>query len=121
MQHPDFRLKIIADVSCDTPGPIPSTLRASTIAEPFYGYNCKTGKESDPFDSESITIMSVDNLPGELPRDASEDFGSKLSSDVIPSILGVADPSIIQRASITEKGKLTAHFTYLQNFLEGKE
>jgi len=121
MQHPDFRLRIIADVSCDTPGPIPSTLRASTIAEPFYGYNCITGKESDPFDSESITIMSVDNLPGELPRDASEDFGSKLSSDVIPSILGVADPSIIQRASITEKGKLTAHFTYLQNFLEGKE
>jgi alanine dehydrogenase len=120
-QHPDFRIKIIADVSCDTPGPIPATLRASTIADPFYGYNVKTGKESDPFDLQNITMMSVDNLPGELPRDASEDFGNQLASDVIPSILGVADPSIIQRASITEKGKLTECFTYLQDFLEGKE
>ncbi|HKK67516.1 MAG TPA: NAD(P)-dependent oxidoreductase, partial [Bacteroidales bacterium] len=35
----DFKLKVIADVSCDIKEPIPSTLRASTIADPFYGYN----------------------------------------------------------------------------------
>jgi alanine dehydrogenase len=121
MQDPAFRIKIIADVSCDTPGPIPSTLRTSTIADPFYGYDIKTGKESEPFNLRNITIMSVDNLPGELPRDASEDFGRMLGSDVIPSLLGIADPEILKRATITIKGNLTRNFSYLQDFLEGKE
>jgi hypothetical protein len=121
MQHAGFRIKIIADVSCDIPGPIPSTLRASTIAEPFYGYDPRTGNESDAFDHKNITVMSVDNLPGELPRDASEDFGKKLISEVIPSILGIADPSVIERATIAKDGKLTEKFAYLQGFLDGAE
>ncbi len=120
MQQSGFRLRIIADVSCDIDGPIPSTLRASTILDPFYGYSIATGLESDAFDLQNITVMSVDNLPGELPRDASGDFGEKLASDVIPSILGVSDPSIIKRATIAEKGKLSEHFAYLQDFLDGK-
>ena len=120
MQHPDFRLKIIADVSCDTDGPIASTIRTSTISEPFYGYNVITGKESAPFHKKNITVMSVDNLPGELPRDASEDFGTRLAAEVIPSWLGIADRSIIQRATITKEGRLTDNFFYLQDFLAGK-
>jgi len=119
MLQPGFRLRIIADVSCDIDGPIPSTLRASTIQDPFYGYNAITGLESKAFDLLNITVMSVDNLPGELPRDASGDFGEKLASDVIPSILGISDPSVIKRATIAEKGKLTPYFSYLQDFLDG--
>jgi len=121
MRAHDFKIQIIADISCDTPGPIPSTLRASTIAEPFFGFNAQTAQESEAFDLKNITVMSVDNLPGELPRDASEDFGSKLSTEVIPSFLGIGDPSIIQRATITNNGKLTDTFSYLQAFVEGKE
>ncbi len=119
MLQPGFRLRIIADVSCDIDGPIPSTIRASTIQDPFYGYNAITGLESKAFDLLNITVMSVDNLPGELPRDASGDFGEKLASDVIPSILGISDPSVIKRATIAEKGKLTPYFSYLQDFLDG--
>jgi saccharopine dehydrogenase (NAD+, L-lysine forming) len=118
---PSFRIKIIADVSCDIPGPLPTTLRTSTIENPFYGYNVRTGTESDPFNLNDITIMSVDNLPGELPRDASEDFGNKLTKDVIPSILGFSDYSIIKRATIASNGRLTDNFSYLQAYLEGKE
>jgi hypothetical protein len=121
LKHPGFRMKIIADVSCDINGPIPTTIRTSTIADPFYGYEVATGKESDPFDQKNITVMSVDNLPGELPRDASEDFGKRLASDVIPSWLGHADRSIIQRATIAKEGRLTSNFEFLQDFLEGKE
>lgn len=121
IQDPEFRIRIIADVSCDIDGPIPSTLRTSSIADPFYGYDIKTGKESDPFDQKNITIMSVDNLPGELPRDSSEDFGKKLASEVIPALLGISDPSIIQRATITQNGKLGSDFIYLNDFLEGRE
>jgi len=121
MKDPKFRIKLIADIYCDTDGPIPSTLRASTIENPFYGYDVQTGQESDPFELKNITVMSVDNLPGELPRDASNDFGNRLVSEVIPSFLGFKDPSVINRATIAKDGKLTDAFAYLKNFLEGKE
>jgi len=121
MRNPEFQIKIIADVSCDVGGPIPSTLRASTIADPFYGYDRNTGEESDPFDPQNIMVMSVDNLPGELPRDSSEDFGSKLASVVIPSLLGISDQDVIERATIANNGKLTPDFAFLQDFLDGKE
>ncbi len=114
-------MRIIADISCDINGPIPSTIRASTIAEPFYGYDPVTGNESDPFQQGSITVMAVDNLPGELPRDASNDFGEALSQQVVPELLGLKDTGMLERASITEKGQLTKMYEYLQDYLEGRE
>ncbi|MFH0758536.1 MAG: NAD(P)-dependent oxidoreductase [Bacteroidota bacterium] len=114
-------IRIVADISCDIEGPIPSTIRASTIAEPFYGYDPVSGKESAPFERESITVMAVDNLPGELPRDASEDFGQALSASVIPEILGTSDTGMVKRACIAEKGRLTKNYAYLQDYLEGRE
>ena len=114
-------IRIIADISCDINGPIPSTIRASTIADPFYGYDPLEGKESAPFREDSITVMAVDNLPGELPRDASRDFGQALSNHVFPELLGLKDTGMIQKATIAESGELTAEYDYLQDYLEGKE
>jgi len=121
MREPDFRISIIADVSCDVNGPIPSTIHASTIEEPFYGYFPWTEKETTPFDLRGITVMAVDNLPGELPRDASEDFGKMLMNQVMPALLGEDDEEIIGRATIIKNGELTDRFKYLQGYLEGKE
>jgi alanine dehydrogenase len=121
MQSDDFSIKVIADVSCDIDGPVPSTIRVSTIAEPLYGYNPLTNEESEPFDKKSITVMAVDNLPGELPRDASEEFGKTLLDKILPSLLGEDKKGIIERATIAKDGKLTKKFAYLQNYLEGKE
>jgi alanine dehydrogenase len=119
---PDFKITVIADVSCDVDGPIASTVMASTIAEPFFGYNPKTGQAEPPFSSpKNITVMSVDNLPGELPRNASSDFGSNLIDKVYPSLFGNDDAGIIKRATIAENGKLTERYSYLQDYLEGKE
>jgi len=119
---PDFKITVIADVSCDVDGPIASTVKASTIAEPFFGYNPKTGKAEQPFTSpNNITVMSVDNLPGELPRNASSDFGINLIDKVYPSLFGNDDAGIIKRATIAENGKLTERYAYLQDYLEGKE
>jgi len=114
-------IRIIADISCDIGGPIASTLRASTISDPFYGYDPVSGKESDPFDGQSVTVMAVDNLPGELPRDASVDFGESLLEHVLPELLGVNETGMIGRASITENGSLTPEYAYLKDYLEGKE
>ncbi|MFC2090205.1 NAD(P)-dependent oxidoreductase [Bacteroidota bacterium] len=114
-------LKVIADISCDINGPIASTIRASSIAEPLYGYDPETGTEiQDPFEDKSITVMAVDNLPGELPRDASEDFGNALIEHVIPAFQENDENGVIERATIVRKGKFTEEFRYLQDFVEGE-
>ena len=114
-------IKIIADISCDINGPIPATIRASTIADPLYGYDPVSEVETEPFSEGSITVMAVDNLPGELPRDASADFGTALIEHVLPELLGLRDSGMLDRASITDKGSLTKGYAYLQNYLKGKE
>jgi len=116
-----FRISVIADVSCDINGPIPTTLRPTTIADPFYGYNILTGKEEKAFkDPKNITVMSVDNLPGELPRDSSSDFGRQLMEEVLPLLFTTGDGEIIRRATICENGALTKRYSYLSGYLEGK-
>ena len=121
LQENDFKISLIADVSCDIDGPIPSTIRPSTIAEPLYGYHKKTGKEVDAFDNEAITVMAVDNLPGELPRNASVDFGQGLIDKVFPSLFGEDTQGIIHRASITTlEGTLNEPFKYLEDFVNNK-
>ena len=114
-------IRVVADISCDIEGPIASTLRASTIAEPFYGYDPVTGQEAEAFREDVITVMAVDNLPGELPRDASRDFGEALVEEVIPELLGTRDTGMLQRATITGAGGLAKAYEYLQDYLEGKE
>ena len=117
----DFNINVVADISCDIDGPVASTLRASTIADPFYGYNPQTEQEVAYDSKDAITVMAVDNLPCELPKDASEGFGEMFIENVIPAFLDDDKSGILQRAQMTENGKLTERFSYLQDYLEGKE
>jgi len=118
MKKPDFRISVIADISCDINGPIPSTLRPATISEPFYDYNPDLEKEEPPFSrGGNITVMAVDNLPGELPRDASFDFGKHLIHNVMHDLFTNPDSPMIRRATILKDGQLTAPFTYLSDYL----
>lgn len=118
MKSPSFRVSVIADISCDINGAIPSTLRATTISDPFYSYNPSTESEDPEITRPSnITVMSIDNLPGELPRDASLDFGNQLSSKVMHELLSVTNSPMIERATILREGSLTARFSYLEDYL----
>jgi len=118
----DFNISVIADVSCDINGPIPSTLRPSTIASSFYGYDRFNEEETIPFvDKRNVTVMAVDNLPGELPRDSSIDFGEGLYGNVYKALFDEDSEGILERATITKAGKLTSKFSYLQSYLEGKD
>ncbi len=120
MRNPYFRISVIADISCDVNGPIPSTLRATTIADPFYGYNPYLEIEEPAFTSlKNITTMSIDNLPGELPRDASCSFGIMLMENVLHDLFTRAESSMIKRATILSGGQLTKYFEYLRDYLEG--
>ena len=117
MKSPDFHISVIADITCDINGSVPSTLRASTIPEPFYGYNPVTEGIDLPFSTNTITVMAVDNLPCELPRDASDDFGKELSERVLPFLFGEDSEGMIERASITKDGKLMPQFEYLSDYV----
>ena len=117
----DFKISVIADITCDIEGSIPSTKRPSTIAEPIYDYNPSDDQEENPLTDEgNITVMAVDNLPCELARDASRSFGDELISSVIPAILEGDKDGIIERGAITKDGRLTDNFTYLQEYVDGK-
>ena len=118
--HKDCKIKVVADVSCDVNGPLACTLRSSTIAEPLYGYWPSENKEVDVFHPAAVVVMAVDNLPCELPKDASEGFGEMFIEHVIPAFFDGDKDGILQRAKMTEKGKLTPRFSYLQDYVDGK-
>jgi len=118
MKQPDFRISVIADISCDLNGPIPSTTRVSTIADPFYSYNPQLEIEEPAFiRPTNITVMAVDNLPGELPRDASADFGRQLMQNVLHDLFTGSDSEMIKKATIIQNGELTSSFSYLADYL----
>lgn len=119
VKSPDFNIKVVADISCDVDGPVATTLRASTIAEPIYGYDPQTEAEIDYLDDKAITVMAVDNLPCELPQDASEGFGELFLQHVIPAFFNNDKNGVLQRAKMTENGKLTERFSYLQDYIDG--
>ncbi len=120
-KQPDFKIKVVADISCDIDGPVASTIKPSTIADPIYGYNPVTESEDDFKKEDVIAVMAVDNLPCELPRDASVGFGEAFSKYVIPAFFDGDADGILERARMTQNGQLTPRYGYLQNYVDGKE
>jgi hypothetical protein len=116
-----FKIRLVADISCDIDGPVASTLRASTIADPVYGYDPATATEVNFKTPSAIAVMAVDNLPCELPKDASEGFGTLFLEHVIPAFYNDDKEEVLDRAKMTSDGKLTKRYAYLQAYLEGKE
>jgi len=113
-------LKVVADISCDIADPIACTLRPSTIADPLYGYNVEGHTEGDWKEENNIVVMAVDNLPTELPKEASEDFGNQLIQGVFSHFLNNDSEGIIFNASETNlEGKLNKKYLFLQDFVDG--
>jgi hypothetical protein len=111
-----FKIKIIADITCDMNGSIPSTIRASSIPDPWYDFDPVTNSERKPFSGDPyVTVMAVDNLPCELPRSASEEFGRDLIDRILNPMLVVDPDGIIPRATIAADGELTPNFSYLHD------
>ena len=110
-----FNISVVADISCDIDGPVATTIRASKITDPIYGYNKITESEDDFMKDDVIAVMAVDNLPCELPKDASNDFGENLIKHIIP-ILN-SNNSILEDATICKDGDLTKNFEYLRDYI----
>lgn len=117
MQRLDFRINTIADITCDVDGSIPCTKRASSIPDPVYDYNPHTKELEPPFSRpNNITVMAVDNLPCELPRSASRDFGRQLIDEVFPHLVNGDPDGVIARATIVKNGELTPNYAYLKEY-----
>lgn len=111
------KIRVVADISCDVDGPVACTLRSSTIADPFYGYYPAEGTEVAMNHPAAIVVMAVDNLPCELPRDASTGFGEMFMEHVIPAFYNGDKDGVLKRAKITENGSLTERFKYLEGYV----
>ncbi len=119
-QGPDFRINTIADVTCDVNGSVPVTQRNSTIPDPVFDYNPATGALEPPYSGpRNITVMAVDNLPCELPRNASRDFGRQLLDHVFPQFFNGDAGGVLARATIAQGGKLTERYRYLAEYAAG--
>jgi alanine dehydrogenase len=118
-QEPDFRINTIADITCDVNGSIPTTKHATTIEHPTFDYNPETGELEPPYSRpENITVMAVDNLPCELPRNASRDFGRHLIDNVFPHLFNGDAEGMLERGTIAKAGKLMPRFSYLQEYAD---
>jgi saccharopine dehydrogenase (NAD+, L-lysine-forming) len=115
--NPQFRMNVIADITCDEDGSVPINAGASTIADPVYGIDKKTLEKVAPFQNtpNTIDVMAVDNLPNELPRDASKHFGEHIIKYILPELFK-KESTILDRATICDKGKLTPYFGYLSDY-----
>jgi saccharopine dehydrogenase (NAD+, L-lysine-forming) len=114
--NPDFKLPVIADISCDVNGSVPLTYKATSIPEPSIGWDRLTQAPADPWLPNSIAVMAVTNLPNELPQDASEEFGENLLQYVVPELLA-AKSEMIQGATLCQGGQLGEDFGYLADYL----
>jgi len=119
------KLAAIGDISCDIDGSIEATVKATEPGEPFYVYEPETGMVRDGVDGDGMLLMTVDNLPCELPFGSSREFGVALMP-FMPAIartdfslpLEKLDlPGPIRRALILHRGKLTPEFAYIEKYI----
>ncbi len=119
-QKDSFEIKVIADISCDVEGSVPITMKATDIYNPTFGWSKTEQKEVEPFGLDTIDVMAVTNLPTEMPKNASAEFGGLLLENVLPLLINGDKDAIIDHATITKNGKLNSHYAYLQDFVDGK-
>ena len=112
----DWRIRVISDITCDVDGSVPVNIGSSTIADPVYGIDRATIQRTTPYmnTKDTIDVMAVDNLPNELPCDASEYFGIHLEKYILPELLKKSE--IQKRATICSDGKLTKRYEYLAEY-----
>jgi alpha-aminoadipic semialdehyde synthase len=118
-------LRVIGDISCDIEGAVECTLYATNPGAPVFVYNPFTQTTTPGVEGTGPVVLSVDNLPCELPKDSSIHFSSILK-DFVPDIVN-ADFKVkfedcnlrqeIKDAIIVYQGLLTPKYKYLEKYL----
>ena len=116
----NFELKVIADITCDVEGSVPITMEATDIYNPTFGWSKSDQKQVDAYGEDTIDIMAVTNLPTEMPKNASTEFGTLMLDHILPLLIDGDQEDILKRATMTSGGTLTKEFAYLQDFVDEK-
>lgn len=120
-----FRLEFIGDISCDVKGSIEITDKATTSESPVFTYEPRKDEYYEGYANEGITVLAIDNLPAEMPKDASQYFSGAIRDYVYQiSAHGAIDitnhfalPREVREAVVAESGRLTPNFKYLKKHL----
>ncbi|MCJ7552300.1 MAG: hypothetical protein MUO34_00320, partial [Ignavibacteriaceae bacterium] len=119
------KLTVVGDVSCDINGSIEITNKATDPGDAFYTYFPNYDSYKDEIHPDGITIMAVDNLPCEFPKDSSKEFSSTLrnyvneivNADFNKPYEELSLPYPIKKALILQNGELTKDYLYLNKYL----
>ena len=118
------RLKVVGDISCDIEGSIETTVKATSPDEPNFVFG-PDGSIVDGVEGRGLVMMTVDNLPCELPKESSEHF-SRVLRDMVQHLARAdwkADfkdlelPTHLERAVILHRGELTPAYGYMAQYL----
>ncbi|MFW5741409.1 MAG: bifunctional lysine ketoglutarate reductase /saccharopine dehydrogenase family protein [Myxococcota bacterium] len=131
-KHEQPTLRVIGDIACDIEGSVEVTLEATTPGDPVYVYEPERKGIVRGVRGRGPVIMAVDNLPCELPVEASDHFGDALlrfvpllaRCDWNRPLEELALPAEIKNAIIAHDGKLAPAWQHLQAHLppsRGKE
>ena len=115
LRNRKFNIQTIADISDDRNGSVPCNIGDSTIEDPVYGVDKQHFKRTEPYLAGSLDVIAVGNLPNELPRDASRYFGEQVIKYILDTITA-NDSTVLDKATIVKKGKLTKAYTYMKEY-----
>lgn len=119
------RFRLIGDISCDVKGGVEATVKATQPDDPVFVYDPVSETESMGFAGTGVAVLAVDNLPCELPREATLHFSEALkpflenlaSTDKDKPFEALNLLPELKRALILHRGTLTPDFQYLQESL----
>ncbi len=120
------RLLAICDISADPGGSIEFMNECTTIDEPFCLYDADRNKDKKTFKGPGVLICSIDNMPTQLPMEATDFFGEALFPHVdnilksdATKTLDAAEMDkmgpIVSNAVITSNGALAPNFRYISD------
>ncbi|XP_075154034.1 lysine ketoglutarate reductase/saccharopine dehydrogenase [Haematobia irritans] len=120
------RMLAICDISADPGGSIEFMNECTTIDTPFCLYDADRNKDTKSFKGPGVLVCSIDNMPTQMPREATDMFGELLTPFVSDIIKSDAKKSLeqedfsypIKSAIIASNGKLTENYEYIQELRE---
>lgn len=123
------KLLAICDISADTGGSIEFMNECTTIDKPFCMYDADQHIDHDSVEGNGILMCSIDNLPAQLPIEATEYFGDRLFPYIWEMLLSDATKPLdeeefspqVRDAIITSNGALTPKFEYIEKMREKRE
>jgi saccharopine dehydrogenase (NAD+, L-lysine-forming) len=123
--QPRMKLQGIADITCDVNGSIECNVKTTDSGNPAYLVDPITKRVHTGYKGAGIVMLAVDNLPAELPNDASTFFSGQLKK-YVPNILKADFSSDLNRSGLHEdvkkavivyNGELTSAYKYLEKSL----